>query len=315
MQNRKISNRFRAMNTDVLVTISAELGREAEAAAAIQGVKNWFDHVEGTLSRFKPDSDLSKLNASSGRPYSATPMLREVLRLALSFAEETKGLYDPTVLPALIAAGYDRSFELIAPSGDGADAPPPAKASWEDIQLDEASGTVVIPEGCGLDFGGIGKGWTVDQAADRLAAFANFAIDAGGDMRVRGSQANGSPWTVGIQNPFDLERNLTVLKLRDAAVATSTIVRRQWSRAGQRQHHIIDPRTAKPAASGVLAVTVLSRTAARSEVLAKTALVTGPDQGQALLRSEEQADGLMVLEDGRVLTSTDAFGRIPAAAR
>jgi thiamine biosynthesis lipoprotein len=308
MQNRKISNGFRAMNTDVLVTIAAEFGREAEAAAAIQSVKTWFDRVEATLSRFKSESDLSQLNAAAGQPYTTGPMLREVLRLALSFAAETDGLFDPTVLPALIAAGYDRSFEQLPAARDDMPSAEPRHASWQDVQIDDTAGTVCIPEGCAVDLGGIGKGWTVDQAAERLSAFTNFAVDAGGDMCVRGRQADGSPWTVGIQDPFTPERNLTVLNVRDAAVATSTIARRQWTRGGQMQHHIIDPRTGRPAALGVVAVTVLSRSAARSEVLSKTALVMGPDEGQALLQAQEGADGLMVLDDGRLLSSTDAFG-------
>jgi len=314
MQSRKIGNRFRAMNTDVAVTIFVEFGREAEAAAAIQGIKNWFDEVESRLSRFRPDSDLSKLNRTDGNSFYASPMLIEVLGAAVAAAEATNGLFDPTVLPALMAAGYDRSFELLGQStGSPSEPRPPAQVSWRDIDIDARAGTVRIPAGCALDLGGIAKGWTVDKAAERLQGFANFAVDAGGDLVVRGTQAGGAPWTVGVQNPFALEDDLLVLTVRNAGVATSTTARRNWVRDGQKQHHIIDPRTGSPAATGVTAVTVISRSVARSEVLAKTALLLGSDEGCAFLQAQPDAEGLLVLDDATVVTSTDAFGPMTKA--
>ena len=314
MQNRKIGHRFRAMNTDVAVTIFAELGREAEAAAAIQGVKSWFDEVESRLSRFRPESDLSKLNRAEGNAFQASPMLREVLGEAVAAAEATNGLFDPTMLPALMAAGYDRSFELLGQADGSPKEPmPPTLASWRDIEIDAAAGTVRLPKGCAVDLGGIAKGWTVDKAAERLHRFADFAVDAGGDLVVRGSQAGGAPWTVGVQNPFALDRDLLVLTVRNAGVATSTTARRHWVREGQTQHHIIDPRTGSPAATGVTAVTVISRSVARSEVLAKTALVLGSTEGRAFLQAQPDAEGLLVLDDETVVTSTDAFGQMAQA--
>jgi len=155
----------------------------------------------------------------------------------------------------------------------------------------------------------------VDKAAERLHDFANFAVDAGGDLVVRGSQAGGAPWTVGVQNPFALDLDLLVLTVRNGGVATSTTARRHWVREGQKQHHIIDPRTGSPAATGVTAVTVISRSVARSEVLAKTALLLGSTEGRAFLQAQPDAEGLMVLDDENVVTSTDAFGRIAKAPR
>ncbi|MBV8085845.1 MAG: FAD:protein FMN transferase [Chloroflexi bacterium] len=309
MEGRTISGRFRAMNTDVAVNVLAEPGREAEASAAVQDVKRLFDRVEATLSRFRPSSDLSKLNQSAGLAYRATPMLREVLGAALSAAEATGGAFDPTVLRALEAAGYDRSFETVGASVPAASAPAP-KADWHAIDVDNGRGTITLPASSAVDLGGIAKGWTVDKAGERLLGFASFAVDAGGDLRVQGTQEDGSPWTIGVQNPFDPENDALVLTLRDGAVATSTTARRNWLQAGERRHHIIDPRTGAPATSGVMAVTVISHSVMWSEVLAKAALVLGPEHGLALLRRRGDAEGLLFLEGGQVLASSEAFGAI-----
>jgi thiamine biosynthesis lipoprotein len=280
----------------------------------VQDVKRLFERVEATLSRFRPSSDLSKLNHSSGQPYGATPMLREVLGAALAAAEATGGAFDPTVLRALEAAGYDRSFETMGSSVPPA-SPPPPHVAWRAIVVDNSRATITLPPGCAIDLGGIAKGWTVDKAAERLLGFPSFAVDAGGDLTVRGAQEDGSPWTVGVQNPFDPDRDALVLTLQDAAAATSTTARRNWLQAGQRRHHIIDPRTGAPAATGVAAVTVISRSVQWSEVLAKATLVLGPEDGLALLRRQPDAEGLLFLDTGEVLASSPAFGQIAPLRR
>jgi thiamine biosynthesis lipoprotein len=152
-----------------------------------------------------------------------------------------------------------------------------------------------------LDLGGIAKGWTVDLAVSRLSAFENFAIDAGGDLYASGYQADGTVWTAGVENPFDVEQDIAVLAVRNRAVATSTVARRHWHRQGRLRHHLIDPRTGQPSTSGVLAATVMADTVARAEVLAKVALLLGPEQGLQFLAEQKDASGLLVLADGRIL--------------
>ncbi len=312
---RELSLRFRAMNTDVQVAVVAEAERQAAAATALADVQRLFAQVEATLSRFRPESDLSRLNAAAGRPWRASPLLFRAVAAALAAARDTGGAFDPTVLPALERAGYDRSFELI----DQQEGPlcPPAAArqscSWRSVRLLPNRRTITLPAGCRIDLGGIGKGLAVDMAACRLGGFAGFVVDAGGDMRAAGAQPDGSPWTVGVEDPHAPERDLLVLALRDRAVATSTVAHRRWLAHGRLQHHIIDPRSGRPAASGVRAVTCLAPTAARAETLAKAALVLGPRQGLRLLASQEDVAGLMVLADGR-LAATDGFAEVQRVA-
>lgn len=304
---REVRRTWRAMNTDVVAIVHVPRGDEAVGAAALVEVERLFEAVEAALSRFRDASELSALNRSAGAPFYASPLLLEVVGAALDAARTTAGAFDPTILGALVAAGYDRSFERIEAS-DPTQALPaavvgPARWSWRDVRLDRAAGTIALPAGCGLDLGGIGKGWTVDRAAAQLRRFGRYAIDAGGDMYVGGRDSEGRLWTVGVEHPLDPTQDLLVLALHDRAVATSTTAHRRWQRKGQVQHHLIDPRTGRPSASEVLSATVVADSTARAEVLAKAALIRGLREGLRLLMAQPDVEGMLVRADGTYVSS------------
>ncbi|MGH2460336.1 MAG: FAD:protein FMN transferase [Chloroflexota bacterium] len=299
----EVSRRFRAMNTDVVAVVVAP-DRPESATAALREVEALFVQVEATLSRFRPESELSQMNRRAGEPFHASPLLFAVVAAALEVARATKGVFDPTILGALVAAGYDRSFENVPPELDDPVLPPIGpRPRWRDVHLVSATRTIVLPKGAGLDLGGIGKGWTVDRAMERLGIFAGFGIDAGGDLSCRGTRADGRPWTVGIQDPRQPDRDLAVLAVREGAVATSTVARRHWYRAGEAQHHLIDPRTGRPGRTDVRSATVLAGAAVRAETLAKVALLLGSREGSRFLDDQTDAAGLLALGDGRVVRS------------
>ncbi|MBI2862508.1 MAG: FAD:protein FMN transferase [Chloroflexi bacterium] len=110
-------------------------------------------------------------------------------------------------------------------------------------------------------------------------------------------------WTVGVEDPFFPEQNILVLSVRDRAVATSTVAHRRWRQDGHEQHHLIDPRTGRPSESDVMAATVVTNTVARAEVIAKVALLLGPEMGMRFLEAQPDAAGLLVLADGRLWLS------------
>lgn len=299
------------------------------ADRALRAVEHLFRRLERRLSRFLPESELTRLNDAAGRgaPVRASRTLGSVLRDALRFAAETHGAFDPTILKALRDAGYDRSFELVAPDGPATHPPrepgiahdPGAarpRRTWEDVRLrwGESGYVVSLPAGCAIDLGGIGKGWAVDQAARRLrrAGFDVFAVDAGGDLYVAGAAAVGSPWTIGVEGPANAGRDLLVLAVRDGAVATSTTARRRWRRGGEERHHLIDPGTGRPAQTGVVAATVIAASAARAEALAKAAVVHGPRDRLRLLEDARRAEGVLVLRGGG-FTMTEGLGRAAPA--
>lgn len=311
----EVSRSFRAMNTDVLAVVVDGGPAATPAEQALAEVERLFGAVEACASRFLPESELSRLNRSAGRPFAATPLLFALVSAALGAAAETGGAFDPTLLDALERAGYDRSFERLSgtpvvspgdrpvpagapPRSPVRDAPRPVPA-WRAVRLDPVASTITLPPGCRLDLGGIGKGWTVDRAAASLRGLGHgsFALDAGGDLWATGRQGDGQPWTVGVADPEHPARDLAVLVVDGQAVATSTTARRRWRVGGEVRHHLIDPRTGRPAATGVTSATVVAGTVARAETLAKAALVLGPVAGRALLE-RLGVPGLLRLDSG-----------------
>ena len=309
----ELSRCFRALNTNVEAAVRAEESKIPLVEAAFDRVESLFAEVEKTLSRFRPDSELSRLNASAGWPFKVSRLTFEVIKASLDAARLTGGLFDPTILPSLVAAGYDCSFERI---GSGHPArltcqTSQSRCSWRDIRLDARTCTIYMPAGCVLDLGGIGKGWTVDRASRELKDFPGYALDAGGDIAIGGNSPDEPPWAIGVADPRCPERDMLVLELTQGAVCTSTTSRRRWQTAGGWQHHLIDPRTGRPSDSGVISATVLAGSAASAETLTKAAILLGPEEGIRFIETQENAKGLLVLEDGQVLYSAGFSFPVP----
>ncbi len=290
------------MNTDVRIWLWSA---HRDAKATLAALPAVFAEIEAELSRFRPDSALSRLNSVAGRgPQRVSGILAEVVRLALQAAASTGGLFDPTVLPALLAAGYSTSFGTIAAQGGVGMAVPPAGSlgpRWSEVAVMDLA--VSLPAGSALDLGGIAKGWTADRIATLLRAFGPALVDAGGDVRASGA-AGGRPWPVSIGDPRQSGVTLAEVELDDEAVVTSSIVRRRWQSGGQNQHHLIDPRTQRPAATDLLAVSVLGPTAAMAEVHAKAALIQGAAAGTRYLEARGLS-GLLVGASGSVTAVGD----------
>ncbi len=259
--------RFRAMGTDVEILLESD--SDAGSAAGIAAAEREVRRLEGMLSRFREGSELSRLNRLGA--IAASPELAELVDLALTGRESTGGRFDPTVHDAVVAAGYDRSFELV---GDGEGEPAPALPArcGGGVHLDRASGLVSLDPGVRLDLGGIAKGWCADRVGAGLADWGACLVNVGGDLATQGVPADGA-WAVGVEAP---EGTLS-LALERGAIATSGRDRRRWRRGGTEIHHVIDPGTARPAATDLLRATVVAGTAAWAEVLATSFLVAGAD--------------------------------------
>lgn len=278
---------FRAMGTRIRLWVETD---PATAAQALADGEALFREVERSLSRFDPTSELCHLNEQAGQWVKVSKTLWAVLQVALDFAEKTDGLFDPTILNALKSAGYNRSFTTIGRGGQ-AEAQPaiPSSARWQDVQCDPANRRVRLPQGLGLDFGGIAKGYTAQWAARLLGLWGPSLVDAGGDV-VAGDPPKGwTGWPVAIAGPRveadETTSNVADLLLADGAVATSGIDHRQWLVDGKPAHHIIDPRSGEPAVTDVLTVTVAATSGIEAEVWAKVALILGRDAGFAALNA------------------------------
>jgi len=259
-------------------------------------VQVWFQQVEATLTRFDPESALCQLNGLPGRWVVVPGLLYRAAKSALAAAERTGGAFDPTVLPALEAAGYGRSFEL----GPTPVAPPVPAGRWREVRLDERLRAVWLPEGVRLDLGGIGKGLAVDGALAQFGARDDrLLVNAGGDLALR-TVPGGPPVRVEVEDPCNPERTLAAFSLARGAVATSSTLGRRW---GAGLHHIIDPAGGRPADAGLVSATVVAAGAAYAEVLAKACIVLGAERGLTLLDAAG-GQGVLVREDGEMLTTT-----------
>jgi thiamine biosynthesis lipoprotein len=292
---------FRAMGSRILAILDDP---SPHAKRRLADVPRWFEGWEACLSRFREESELSRLNRSDGVDVPVSGVLWDVLEASMNAADASRGIVVPTVLEAVRAAGYDRSWETIAAEGTGV---PVREAvgvpDWSRIERDPRRHTVRLPPGTTLDLGGVGKGWAADQAARRLGAFGAALVDAGGDIAVSGPANGDEAWPIGVADPAHEDQELVQLQIWDGGVATSGREYRRWRRGDGWAHHLIDPRTGRPAETDVLTATVVAPSAAEAEMGAKTVAILGSRDGVRWLESHKRLAGLVVLEDGRVVTS------------
>ena len=297
----KFTHQFRAMGTEVALWLWH--ANESIAHRVLRQIEQFFAQTEARLSRFKTNSELSRLNRSAGKPFTASPLLFDLVDAALIWRQRTDGIFDPTILRALLAHGYDRSFEDIANRPDTAvHAERSISPARSQVKLNRSKHTITLPQNVGLDLGGIAKGWTVQQAGQRLRRLGPALVDAGGDIVCTGLPPNGSAWLVGIEDPLQPDKDVATLILNHEAVATSSLVRRRWQHQGRLAHHLIDPRTGVPANTDLLSVTVIGPRLPAAEIQAKVALILGTEKGLAYLASQADIAALLVATDGRQLT-------------
>lgn len=280
---------FRAMGTSICLLLP-----EHQAKLGFQIVRPLFNKWEQILSRFLPESELSQLNRRPGESVPVSRLLYRVLTTALQAARDTQGLYDPALLDQLVRLGYDRSFDELAdreslPFDSGIAAEPGGR--WRGIQVDPMQQSVTLPVGIKLDFGGIAKGMAVDAALEelRLGGVTSALVNAGGDLSVLGFPPGQQQWQVAVPG---WEKCWTI-PLRRGAVATSGIAHRHWWRGQVLQHHLLDPRTGRPAENDLWSVTAVADCCEHAEVVAKVAFILGSRAGADFLR-RHHIPGLLV---------------------
>lgn len=263
------------------------------AADAALTARSTVAQLEARWSRFRPGSDVSRLNAAGGSPVAVSSLTRAILSDAIAWWRATDGLFDPTVLHALVDAGYDRDRA----TGHGPITPGEPAPGCDGVRLDPESGTVRLPPGVGIDLGGIGKGWAADLVADSLRTAEGGLIDLGGDLRVWGRPPEGEGWPIAVEDLRD-GTTAALLGLTGGAVATSSTLRRRWDDGRLSAHHLIDPRTGRPAGGELVTVTVVAGRAGAAEVLAKSALVAGTVHAARELLDHHAVAALVVPELG-----------------
>lgn len=272
-----------AMDTLVHVNVVSAAPRE-EIAPIVDRALGWFDHVERVCSRFEPDSEVVRLRNRTNEPVSVSPLLLELVGFALDLADATDGAFDPTVGAALEGKGINTSYRTGQRMASGVS----AGATWRDVVLDRKRSTLTLKRPVVLDLNAVAKGLAIDLAARELGHLVDFSVEAGGDLYVAGHNADGQPWSVGIQDPRAdglLERTL---RATDAAVCSSG--------GYERGPHLVDGRTGEPC-SDLLSVTVQGPTALVADGLSTAALVLGMERGRALLEASG-VRGILVGPEG-----------------
>ena len=298
-------HRFRAMGSQIVIWLQHTDADEARDACTL--AEDLFAAAEQRMSRFLPHSELSQLNARSGEWVTVSRLLWQVISHALLLAQETGGLFDPTIGNALLAGGYTASFSPTQRQLNGSDQAnaEPLIGRWRQVELDPLRHAVRVPAGLRLDLGGIGKGYTAQMAVDLLALWGPCLVDAGGDV-VAGDGPAGQPgWLVGVAHPSEQDAETAMeLWLNNATLATSGIDYRWWWQNGRRQHHLIDPRTGQAAQTDLLTATVLAADGSEAEAWATASLVMG--RQPSLTLAAEQHRALIVADETGVMQRSAA---------
>lgn len=263
---------------------------------------------ERQFSRFLPGSELSMLNRNAGAKQVISSEFREILLAASRLAQETGGLYNPFILPALQASGYSHS-RVPGHEQDAVD-DHSKKAVTSIDKLEVGDDWARIPYGTAIDLGGCGKGYLADQLRSQLPEIVTgYWLSFGGDIVVGGNDEQGQAWTVNIEAADDPGKNIgTIMSSSACGVATSGTTVHKGKKARKSWHHIIDPRTRQPAETDVLLATVCHDSALYADVLASCAVILGSQQGIPFLKQHAVKSAVLQCQSRDGTTRTMHFG-------
>jgi thiamine biosynthesis lipoprotein len=300
---------FQAMGSEVRLLIGPSLDpRALSPLDAADREREFVFQFAQRLSRFIPDSELCVLNRAPGSRVAASPLLRSAVGAALWAAQRSGGLVDSTLVQALERTGYAHSLRSATPASlqealAAAPARSPARPHparrWQQVAVDDASGTITRPPGLMFDTGGIGKGLCADAVAIRLGGYTRFIVDCGGDIAVGGLGAQFEPHEIAIEHPLT-GALIGSVRMTRGGIATSGLNVRVWQNAdGSFAHHLLDPSTGRSAWTGLVGATAIGDSALEAETLSKMALLLGPAGAREVLAEH---GGLVIHDSGRVET-------------
>ncbi|AHI31831.1 thiamine biosynthesis protein ApbE [Marinobacter salarius] len=291
----------RVSGTAMTTAIEMEFWTEDPAVASEAGdaVLALFDRIDRQMSRYREDSELSRVNREAANgPVEVSDSLFTVLQQALRISELSHGAFDIS----FGSIGYLYDFRARQQPSDEELAEGLAKVNYRSVVLDPSANTVrFLDEGVRLDLGGIAKGYTVDRGIDILKSFGirHARLSAGGDLRLLGDK-RGKPWIVGIRDPRSESRNAMVLPLTNVAVSTSGDYERFFfDDNNERVHHILSPATGKPA-KGVQSVTILGDDSITTDGLSTAVFVLGAAKGLEMVNRLKGIDAVIIDEQRQV---------------
>jgi thiamine biosynthesis lipoprotein len=300
-RSRTVQRTETIMGTQVTITVAAdtvEAGRRAIDAGMAE-----LKRLDSMMSLYKADSEIAKVNRAAGsKPVHVSPEMIEVVQQALRTAKFTHGAFDVTIGP-LVVLWQMRLKEGSVPT-DREIAGVLKLVDYRNVIVDPKTSTIFLRmKGMVLDVGGCAKGYAADRVRDlyRAQGITNAVIAVAGDIWALGTREDGTPWRVGVQHPREHDKVLTVLQLRNKYISTSGDYERFVIREKKRYHHILDPRTGKPA-QGIISVTVIGDEGAVIDPLTTALFILGKDEGMRLVK-DLGAEAIFVDEKGVVTAS------------
>ena len=298
--------RFRVMASEAqLILVEPAPGAEDHARRRLA-------ELERRWSRFLPGSEVSRLNTAPDALMLVSPDTLALIGAMKDAWRVTGGRYDPTMLGAIIAAGYETSID-----GSGrtshVNRRPRHEGTIADVTIDPVTAAVVVPAGVGLDPGGIGKGLAADLVVTELleAGTRGALVGVGGDLAAAGTPPTATGWRVVAEHPLHPTRDLATFDLNAGGVATSSTLSRAWLRDGCRRHHAIDPHTRTSATTDLAAVTVIARAGWEAEAHATAALLGGSERVLDYL-TRSGLEGVAATLDGTTMTTPALRGAVAA---
>ncbi|MEZ5500150.1 MAG: FAD:protein FMN transferase [Steroidobacteraceae bacterium] len=273
----------------------------AHGLALIDDVFAEMRRIDALMSTYKPESELSRLNARAGRrPVQVSAELFDLIETAVDYSRVTHGAFDITYA----SVGYLYDFRSHKRPGSAAIATGLANVDYRKLKFSAGPRTLAFMNpGMRIDLGGIAKGYAVDRGIAILqrAGVKDAMVNAGGDTRILGDR-RGQPWMVGVRDPNDRDKVALRIPLENASISTSGDYERFFDEGGVRYHHIIDPKTGD-SARALRSATVIATTSLRADALSTSVFVLGPERGIELINELGDVDAVVVTPEGKLLYS------------
>lgn len=281
---------FFAMDTYISMTAYGKGGEEA-----LQKAETWISQAEHRLSTTDTESEIYQINHRDGSSYPLSPDTEKLLRFTLSMADETRGTLNPALYPVSLAWGFTTDHNQI-PSQETIDQLLPL-TDYRKISIQNHE--ISLPPGMEIDLGATAKGYTGQEAADLLKkeGIQSAILNLGGNVQTIGAKPDGSPWRVGLQSPWGHDY-LGILTVKDMAIVTSGSYQRFFKGDdGKIYHHIMDPATGRPAESGLVSATIITKDGGLADALSTALFIMGKDAAIEYWKNHPGFDMILITDD------------------
>lgn len=276
----------------------------ADAEPAVLAAEDKIKELEGLWSVTDENSDVYAVNGSDGQAVRVDTKTAELFSFALDMAEETNGAFEPTIYPVLTAWGFTTGENKIPSETELAELL--EKVGYEKVHIEGSQ--IQMEPGSKIDFGAVGKGYAGDEVVQILREYGitSALLDIGGNIQAVGAKPDGSPWRLGLRNPFD-EGTLGVLEVSNLAVVTSGNYERYFvGEDGKKYGHIIDPATGHPVENGLASVTVISEEGRLCDALSTSLFVMGLEGASDYWRQHKNFEMILITVDGEIYLTDGA---------